>query len=441
MTERDLLDLALEACEAAKRAGADFVEVSARAGRSTSVRVERSAIDSVEVSRGEGASVRAFANGGLGAVSVDGLDRGRLMECARQAAEMARYAVPDRDFVTLPAPEPPVEVEGLYDPAVEALDVPALAKMASECVESARSIAAGATCTGAVSSWAGRGAVANSLGVARSSRGTSISAWIEPIVRRGDDVGAFYDFDAARRLADFDHRGIGAEAARTALRFLGAVKVETGEMPVVLGPLAASSLFETLAAQAGAEAHQRGRSWLCGMLGKRIASPLLTLRDDATVPAGLSSRSHDSEGVPSRPVTVVEEGVLVSLLHNSYTANKAGAAYTGHAAGGGIAPTNVNPALGSVSSEEIIRSVRRGLYINMGGIAPDGATGDVSATVDFGFLIENGEITRPVAGTMVAAGGRELLEGIEAVSSDARVEPGSVMPTVLVRSMRVAGGK
>lgn len=441
MTEQELLQLAQEACEAGKQAGADFVEVSVRTGRSASVRVERSAIDSVEVSRGEGASVRAFVNGGLGAVSVDGLDRDRLAQCARQAAEMARYAVPDRDFVTLPGPDGASRVEGLYDPAVEDLDVPALARIASECVESARSVAPEAVCTGAVSAWAGRGAVANSQGVARASRGTSVSAWIEPIIRRGDDVGAFYEFDAARRMADFDHRGIGAEAARTALRFLGAVKVESEEMPVVLGPLAASSLFEALASQAGAEAHQRGRSWLCGMLGKKIASDVLTLRDDATIPAGLSSRAHDSEGVPCRPLTVVENGILTNLLHNSYTANKAGVPYTGHAAGGGIAPSNVNPVLGQLTSEEIIRSVKRGLYVNMGGIAPDGATGDVSATVDFGFLIENGEITRPVAGTMVASGGRELLEGIEAISSDARIEPGCVMPTVLIRSMRVAGGK
>ncbi len=441
MTQQELLELAQEACQAGRRAGADFVEVSVRTGRSSSVRVERSAIDTVEVSRGEGASVRAFVNGGLGAVSVDGLDRSRLMECARQAAEMARYAVPDRDFVTLPAPEPGVEVAGLYDPEVERLDVPALAAIAAECVESARSVAPEANCTGAVSAWAGQGAVANSLGVARSSRATSISAWIEPIIRRGDDVGAFYDFDAARRLADFDHREIGAEAARTALRFLGAVKVESGEMPVVLGPLAASSLFETLASQAGAEAHQRGRSWLCGMLGKRIASDALTLVDDATIPSGLSSRPHDSEGVPCRPLTVVEEGVLVNLLHNSYTANKAKAPYTGHAAGGGISPTNVNPRPGQAPAAELIRSVKRGLYVNMGGIAPDSATGDVSATVDFGFLIEHGEMTCPVAGTMVAAHGRELLEGIEAISSDARIEPGCIMPTVLIRSMRVAGGK
>jgi len=365
MTGQQLLDIARKACEAGKAAGADFVEVRVSTGKGVSVRLERSAIDTAEVKQGSGASIRAFRNGGLGSVSLDGLDLDRVVQGAREAAEMASFAVADRDFVTLPEPESAPEVSGLYDAEVERLGVPELAQIAMECVEAAKAEAPDAVCTGAASAGSGHSAMANSLGIAHTSESSSVSAWIEPIIRRGDDVGAYYDFDAGRRLADFDHRQIGASAARTARQLLGAVKVESGEMPVVLGPLCASSLFESLAASAGAESHQRGRSWLCGKLGQQIASTLVTVRDDATIAAGLGSRAYDSEGVPSRPITIIENGVLINLLHNSYTANKAKAQYTGHAQGGGIGPTNANPDLGSLTSDEIIRGVKRGLYINM----------------------------------------------------------------------------
>ena len=441
MSEQDLLQVAHEACAAARRAGAEFVEVSISEGRSTSVRVERSQIDTTEARVLSGASVRAYVRGGLGAVSLDGTDRERIISAAEQAAEMAAAAMPDKDFVTLPGPMLGDEVPGLFDPAVAALDVPAIARIATECVEAARSIAPDATCTGAAGSGAGFSVLANSLGGSRISRSTSVSAWIEPIIRHGDDVGAFYDFDAARQLPDFDHRGIGVSAARTALKLLGSQKVESGVLPVVMGPLCANSFFDTIVAQAEAESHQRGRSWLCGKVGEQIASPLLTLTDDATIPAGLASRSWDTEGIPSRPLTVIEEGVLVSLLHNSYTANKARVPYTGHAHGGRIGPTNVNPRLGDMTAEDIIRDTKRGLYINMGNISPDSSTGEISAMVDFGFLIENGELSHPVSSTMLGMNGFDFLKNIDAVSSDARVEPGVLMPTVRVQGVRVAGGR
>ncbi len=441
MTPQELLALAEEACQGARDAGADFAEVRISEGHSTNVRLERSAIDTTQVRSSSGASVRAYVKGGLGSVSMDAVAPERLTQAARQAAEMARFAVPDKDFVSLPEPGDAPLVAGLYDPGIANLGVADMARIALDCVESARSVAPEAICTGAAGcSWS-RSAIANSLGVARFSEGSSISAWIEPIVKKNGDVGAFYDFDSARRLADFDHTSIGASAAETARRFLGARKIDSAVMPVILGPLASGSVLGALAASAEAESHQRGRSWLLGMLGKKVASEIVTIRDDATIPSGLSSRSHDSEGSPSSPLTIVENGVLVNLLHNSYTAHKAGAKLTGHARGGGIGPTNVNPASGSPSSGQIIRDTLRGLYINMGSLAPDATTGEVSAMVDFGFLIENGEIAYPVAGTMVGINGLEMLGNIDAISSDGRIEPGSFSPTIRIQNVRVAGAR
>ena len=440
MTGYKLLEAARAACEAAIRAGADMAEARVGEGRGASVRAEKSSIEATEARITSGASIRAFSRGGLGAVATDAVDVDSLVCAAKQAAEMARSAASDRDFKTLPGPEECPDVPGLYDPAIENVDVASLSSILMESVQSAREVAPEALCAGTADAGSQTSALANSLGVGVASRNTYISVWIRPVIRRADDVGAFYEWDAACRMEDFEHRGVGAAAAETALRMLGAKKIESCVVPVVLGPLAARSLLYSLAASAEAESHQRGRSWLKGRLGQKIASDVVTIHDDATIAAGLGSRPCDSEGVPSRPVAIVENGVLVNLLHNSYTANKAGAPYTGHARGGGIGPTNVVPALGRMTSRDIISQVDRGLYINMGSLSPDGTTGEVSASVDFGFLIENGEITRGVQSTMIGMNGFEMLANIDAVSSDARVEPGMLMPSIRIQDVRVAGG-
>lgn len=439
-TREQLLELALDVCHHAVKNGAQFAEVRASQGRSISVRAERSAIEAATAKLGMGVSIRAYHRGGQGTVSLDGLDKDDAIAAARKAAELAKLAAEDKDFKTLPPPMEGSEVEGIYDPAIDALAVPDLVSILNDCIASALETAPEAVCTGAASCSSSRSALATSTGIARSSEGSSISAWLEPIIRKGDDVGAFYDFDSARRLCDFSHEGLGASAARMALNFLGARKIPGGQMPLILGPLASGSIFGAIASGVNAESHQRGRSWLCGKVGQKIASNLLTLTDEPLIPAGLSSRAYDSEGVPCKPTPIMQDGVLLTLLHNSYTANKAGVPYTGHASGGGISASNVIPHLGTQTAGEIIRQTDRGLYINKGRVAPDANSGDVSATVDFGFYIENGELAYPVSSTMVGTTGKELLEGIDAISSDYRSEPGAIMPTVRIQSVQVAGG-
>jgi len=262
------------------------------------------------------------------------------------------------------------------------------------------------------------------------------------VIRRGDDVGSFYDFDSARVLEDFAPDGIGARVAQKALKFLGARKIETQRIPVILGPMAASSVFNSIVLNADAEDVQRGRSFMAGKVGEKIASDIITITDDPLIPRGLASRPWDSEGAPSKPLLGVENGILKTYLYSSYTAGKAKVAITGHGTRSGNAvPSNIVPKLGSMTSEEIIRSTKRGLYIDIGGIAPNSTTGDVSRTVDFGFAIENGELAYPVASTMIGGNFLDMLRNVDAISSDYREEPGTIMPTIRIQDVLVAGGR
>ena len=90
--------------------------------------------------------------------------------------------------------------------------------------------------------------------------------------------------------------------------------------------------------------------------------------------------------------------------------------------------------------QEIISSVKDGIYVKAGQIVPDPTSGELSAAVDFGFRIENGRITHPVLNTMVGGEIFGVLERLEAISSDYREEPGNILPTMLIRKVRISGG-
>lgn len=437
----DLLNLVRTACEAAVRAGAEFVDVSASRGRHTGVEVEKGAIKSSDSTWNSGVSVRAFVRGGQAWASASGLDEQDALKAAQTAAELAKAAEPDPDFVSLPEPADYPTVDGVYDPRIVELEPKDLIQWAGENIDAAREVDPEVTVEGGVGAGWNESALVNNLGVEATNHGSGVGHHVFSIVKRGDDVGSFYEFDRARRLDDFQPQGIGATATREALKFLGARKIETGTLPVVFGPLATRSIFGLLCYCANAEDIQRKRSFLVGWKGKRIASELLTLVDNALIPAGGSSSAFDGEGFPRRPLTVVENGILVSWLHSSYTAHKAGEPNTGHSTRGHISPTNVNPHLGDVTAAEIIRDTKEGLYLPAGGISPNWASGDFSDMVDFGFKIENGGLAYAVKNTMIAGNVIEMLRSLDAISSDYREEPGSIMPTIRVQGLRVAGGK
>ena len=436
----DLLRLAEIACEAAIRAGAEFADAAAEHGESTSVSVEKNAIKSSDARRRGGISVRAFFAGGTGWSSSSGLSEETARQTGAQAAELARAADPDPDFIDLVGPAGYPAVGGLYDPRLAEMARPEIARWITENIDAARGVADDALVSGGASVGWGRWALANSRGVRVSQESTRGSLSVEVVVRRGDDVGSFYEWDAGRSLSDLAPEGLGAKAAEEALRYLKSRVVKTATLPVVFGPRSGMSLLSGVCGAASAEEVQRNRSFLIGKLGERVASERVTLVDDALIAGGLGSSICDGDGFPHRRVTLVEGGVLKTYLHNHYTARKGDAENTGHSTRGGISATNLIPTLGTKTAAEIIAEVDDGIYVSLGRPSPDTASGQVSAMVDAGFRIENGTLTYPLKSTMVAGHALELLANVDAISSDYRAEPGVVLPTVRVQGVRVAGG-
>jgi PmbA protein len=434
--------LADRALKVAGDLGAQWCDVSVGHGRDIGVTLEKTAVKEADSSRGQSASIRVFIDGAMGFATCGGLDEDRVLAAARRAAGMAREGTPDAEFHALPGPDPAPEIDGLFDPAIDTMTVDDVVAIAVANLRLARELEPDVNLSGQIGLSCGASLLVSSTGLRLWRRRTMLEGEIEALITRGDDKGFYYDFDSGRQKSDCHAETIARAAIEGARRMLGARRVASGRMSVVLGPLATYDFLSDLVSSANAESLQRGRSYLCGKLGQQIASPLLTVVDDGLVPRGLYSGAFDGEGARRRRVTVFDRGLFAAQLHNSYTAAKAGQPNTGHGSrGGSISPTNLQVALGDRTAAEIIRETGDGLYLAISQFSPNSTTGDLSASVDFGFRIQDGAIAYPVESTMISGNMLDLAAAVDAVSSDFREEPGSRMPTLRLRDIQVAGSK
>ncbi len=438
--ERKLMPLAERALETAMRAGAEWCDVSVSRSSDVSVDVENGSIKSVDAIEGSGFTVRAMVAGAQGVFSASGFEEDDIDAGARDAVAMAKAAEADPDFRALPPPSTPAEIPGLYDPRIAGMTPAEAVDIAVRNVEEGRKVDPSVILSGGVGFDASTGVFASSTGLRAAHRGTSVQVSYFAIIKRGGDAGSSFELDLGRMFEDIDPAEPGRKATEDALRFLGAKKVATKRMSIVLGPLATYSFVRSLVGAAGAEGIQRRRSFLVGKRGEQLGSPLLTVVDDGLIPRGMFSSEHDGEGAERRRVTIFEQGVFKSMLHNSYTAGKAGEPNTGHGGRtGGVHASNLVMTLGHRTAAEIIADTEEGIYVNMGSVAPDPASGDISASVDFGFKIEKGRLAYPVINAMITGDIFEFLKNLDAVSSDFREEPGNLLPTLRFRDVQIAG--
>ncbi len=442
----DILDLAQLAVRSAISAGAEWADAAVVSGRSVGVIVENSSIQECEVVRDYGLGVRAFWRGGIGSATSTALDETVAREVGAQAAAMARATHEDPSFVSLPQPAPWQDVPGRWDDAVAGLPAERVVEWCRAGIAEARAIAPEVALSGGANMDTGEKAIASSTGVAVHLRGTEVGISFFAVVAHGDDVGSYFEYDVARRMSDFEPTGVGAKATREALRYLGARQIATARLPLVLAPMAGGGLVGAALGAANAESVQRRRSFMAGKEGHAIAAPCLHVREEPFVPGGLASTGVDGEGVPKVARALIDRGVLTTYLHNSYTANKQQVPNTAHAtrgggAGVGIGLSNLQIEPGTKTEAELIAEIDEGLYISYGELQPDPASGDVSATVDFGFKIEHGALAYPVATTMIGSDVFELLSHIDAVSRDFREEPGMIVPSLRIDGVMVIGGE
>lgn len=248
-------------------------------------------------------------------------------------------------------------------------------------------------------------------------------------------------------------------AARRAVMMLSSRRAPGGRMPVVIAAEAGGTMVhEAIGHGLEADLAGKGLSRFSSMMGKRVASPLISVMDDATLPGKRGSFRFDDEGVPAQRTELVRNGVLVGYLYDRLTAMLEGVSSTGNGRrqSFGHRPiprmTNTFIAPGSASPEKVLRSTARGLLVKkMGGGQVNTVAGDFVFDVQEGYLIEDGRQGEPVRGATLTGNGPEVLLAIDMVGSDLGFSIGTcgkdaqgvpisdAMPTLRIPEMVVGG--
>lgn len=448
--QEDLLSLAGDIVAKARALGADEADAYLRRGIESTVSVRKQEIEKLIEAGSRSVSVRVIKDKRTAVCHTSDLAPRALDEIVRTAVELAKISEPD-EFAGLPAREDLALDSGLalqlYDERIESLTVDKMKDIVLRAEQAAFDFDSRITNSAGSEFGAERGEVvlANSLGFRGSFPYTAASFVVsvlsdEPDGKKQSD----YWFSAERIFHRLESpEDVGKRAAARVIRKLGGRKVRTREVPVVFEPAMTGVLLGAIAGAASGEALFKRSTFLTDFEGNEIASPLVTIVDDATLPARLSSRPFDGEGVGERRNMLVEDGVFKTFLFDSYYARRTGHRTTGSASRAGdtigIGTGNLIWKAGQTDAADIVSSLKDGLYLtDMMGFGTNLTTGDISKGAA-GIWIENGELAYPVIEINVSGNLKQILRDVEAVGNDLQWRGGSATPTIRVSKMMVSG--
>ena len=432
--------------ELAKKAGADAADAIYVGDGSTSIQVRLGELEDVDRSEGEEIGLRLFVGRRSASVSSSDLSSEALSALVERAAAMAREA-PEDPYSGLAPEERLLRERGVDVAGDDGQDpAPTLLKERALAIEQAARAIPGVTNSEGAGVSAGRSviALATSHGFCRGYTTSGYSGSASVIAGSGSDMQRDYASHSVRHFEDLDDpETLGALAGTRTVARLNPAKLSSGTMPVVFDPRVGSSLIGHLLSAITGSAIARKTSFLLGKDGEAIFGPGVTIRDDPHRPRGLRSKPFDGEGLPTGPSELVAEGRLTGWLLDSASARQLGLEPTGHASRGiggspGASATNVELLPGTLSKQELIGDVKRGLYVTeLIGQGVNQVTGDYSRGAS-GFIIENGEITSPVAEITIAGNLLDMFRQL-VPASDLEHRRAVNVPTIRIEEMTVAG--
>ena len=434
---------AAQALEAAKAAGVSPAEVTLSQSESFSVRVREQKLEDYKVSDRFHLVLRGVWQGRIGTASTQALDEESLCMLIQGVKESAELIETNEQDAILPPDDhydsvcnysEDVERIGAEDKIALAMRIDARLAKADERVKPDASL---------VASTSEIFALKNTLGLDLSHRSNMIYAYASCLAKEGEHAATGFKLLWGYSLEDVDAIAVADGCANDALDKLGAGRLASGARSVVIKNNAMADLLSTFCGVFSADNAQKGMSLLAGREGTRIASECVTLIDDPLMPWGLGSCPFDREGAATVSKSLIEGGMLHTLLHNRKTAKKAGVKTTGNAAGSGrVAPSNLYIKPGEKTTDMLLEQMGNGLLITeLSGLhaGANPISGDFSLLAR-GFEVVGGKAVRAVEQFTVAGNFYRLLESITAVADDLLFEGSPVgSPSVAVAQLNIAG--
>lgn len=433
-TCNSIFDLICPIVERARRGGAQFADVRAMARRGSSILVQDRRAEKMFYSTSAGFAVRVLVDGSWGFASCDGFDPKLLSECLDQALVLAKQSAPvvlDRAVV---AAVEPVREQVRQVGRLEIDEVP-LEKKQRICLDLERQALD-----------AGQGKIVNSIvsygdGIREvwlvNSSGTQVYSAVtrthtscQVTAVEGDMRQRNYQVrghqGGPELLLEIDPEQFSIKAGKKVLQQLRSKKAPAGEFPVIFHSTISGLLaHEALGHNAEADTVWAGQSILEGKLGEQVASPLVNIVDDGTVPGSYGSEPFDSEGVPTRRRQIIKNGELKGLLHCLETAARFATEPNGcgraqdHSSMPLCRMSNTFFESGTSTFDDMLKGIDKGIYLREGHegyVYPE--RGQFLCHAHEGQMIEHGQLGEPLRDVSVSGLILETLMNIDMVGDD-----------------------
>ena len=383
--------------------------------------------------------LQLFADGRFGSFSSNRLDREGLEAFIGEAIRTVRMLEADA-YRDLPAPERLVKDAvtgrelGLYDPDYEQLTAKSRREMALQSCHFDR-----AQASGEISSWkliAEEGELSDSVfdsytldsqGLEARHTETSFEIGYESTIEAPDGRHfSSYWWDAAPRLKDLQWEECAKTACRRAVGQMNPQHVPSGKYTLILDSECASKVVTPLLNALGGYSLQQKNSFLTDSLGKQLFPQGLTILDVPRTPGDTGCRLFDSEGVATREMPIIENGIVKTYFLNTYISRKMGMSPTIEDA----TRVKVLPFGGCLTQEEVLQKVKDGILVtgfNGGNSNP--ATGNFSYGIE-GFLVRDGKRVHPVREMLITGDFLSLWGRLAAAAADARPCLSKLVPTL-----------
>lgn len=430
--------LAQRALEFALKSGAQQARLVLYGERSVSFDLRNGQVDKLQQASEGGLGISLFVDGRYGNYSTNRLHWEELKRFIASGVDTARYLAVDKNRVL---PDAARYYKGGM-PDLQQCDACYSALAPDEKVEWARRAAGEVLGTDArivsVDTSYSDGESSSYRLSSNGFEGERVSTWFSisaavAVKGENDARPSSYWFDNALFYDKLPKEGYGRKALERALRKLGQRKVASGRYTMVVEAMCARQLLSPVVNALYGSALQQKNSFLMDSLEQRIGSPLLTLRDEPHLIGACGARYFDGEGVATRPMAVVDGGILKTYYLDTYNARKLG-----------VEPTIASPSLlqmtaGDKELEGLVADVEQGILVTgFNGGNCNSSTGDFSYGIE-GFLIEGGKLTQPVNEMNITGNMLELWQSLVAVGNDARLSSSWRIPSLAFEGVSFSG--
>ncbi|KNF08125.1 TldD/PmbA family protein [Gottschalkia purinilytica] len=412
--------------EKGKRLGFEDMEVFIKSTTNFDLKIFKKEIDKYSISNQEGLSFRGIYNGKMGYSYTEKVDETSIDILVEEAINNAKVIDSDDEEIIYEGSEEYKEV-CTYNKDLEniskeekiqfALKLEEEALNLDDRVETVNHCSFGETSEYSL--------IMNTKGLELENKSNMALAYVSVKVKDGDDIKTAGKHIISNDFSKFDAKKLAKEAVNEAISLLSAESIKSGEYQTILRNDVSASILEAFTSIFSAESVQKGLSLLKDKLNEKVSSSLITIIDDPFMEEGISSTGFDGEGVATKYKKLIDKGVLKTFLHSLKTAKKDGVESTGNGFKGYkssvvISPTNMYIEKGKSSFEDMLKGVKEGiLIIDVQGLHSglNTVSGDFSLSAQ-GYLIENGEITRPINQITIAGNYFEVLNDVDEVSND-----------------------